>query len=251
MRSHSWTTLALAAALSMAAAFSAAEDKGDSAARKATGTGYSIKGRYYETCACAVSCPCASNLKPTEAHCDAAMLFHVTQGSVGTTALSGINIVGVIRSPQGAVVNEAMGKGEMDLMAFYLDDKASPPQREAIARLMPTLFGEAQPKGFKPPQFVPIKLDVQGDVARLDAGDGKVTFEIENLSTGTDTKLAAKGKPGGKKRVTLTNTAPFPWISAVTQGRSKAFDYDDLGTKWHYEGRNAFYASFASTGTVK
>ena len=212
---------------------------------------YSVSGHYYETCACAVSCPCASNLKPTEPHCDAAMLFHLDRGHVGTTALDGLNIVGVIRSPEGAVVNEAMEKGDMDLMTFYFDDRATPPQREAIGKLMPALFGASQPKGFKPPQFMPIKVDLQGDIAKLDVGPGKVAFEIENLSTGPDTKLAAKGKAGAKKRVTLTNTAPFPWVGDVTQGRSKVFDYNDLGTKWHYEGRNAFYSTFASTGTLK
>jgi len=243
MTSRAWT---MPAALLAAAALATSLGAEPTAAN-----GYSVKGRYYETCACAVSCPCASNLKPTEPHCDAAMLFHITKGSVGATALDGLNIVGVIRSPEGAVVNEAMAKGEMDLMAFYFDDKATPPQREAIGKLMPALFGEAQPKGAKPPQFVPMKLDVQGDVAKLDAGTGKIAFEIENLSTGSDTKLAAKGASSGKKRVTLTNTAPFPWIASVSQGRGKTFSYDDLGTKWHYEGRNAFFSTFSSTGTVK
>jgi hypothetical protein len=228
------------------AAFVAAEPK-----VPAPATAYAVRGHYYETCACAVSCPCASNLKPTEPHCDAAMLFHFDQGTVGTTALDGLNIVGVVRSPQGAVFNEAMEKGEMDLMTFYFDDRATPPQREAIGKLMPALFGATQPKGFKPPQFMPVKLDVQGDVAKLDVGPGKVAFEIENLSTGPDTKMAAKGKPGVKKRVTLTNSAPFPWVADPTQGRAKVFDYDDLGTRWHYEGRNAFYSTFASKGTVK
>jgi hypothetical protein len=51
--------------------------------------------------------------------------------------------------------------------------------------------------------------------------------------------------------VTLTNTAPFPWVGDVTQGRSRAFDYNDLGTQWHYSGRNAFYSTFASKGTVQ
>ncbi|HXK09754.1 MAG TPA: DUF1326 domain-containing protein [Vicinamibacteria bacterium] len=212
---------------------------------------YAVRGHYYESCACTVSCPCASNLKPTEPHCDAAMLFHFDRGHVGATSLDGLSIVGVIRSPEGAVVNEAMEKGEMDLMTFYFDERATPQQREAIGKLMPALFGEAQPKGFKPPQFTPIKLDVQGDVARLDVGSGKLAFEIENLSTGPDTKLAAKGKAGAKKRVTLTNTAPFPFVADPTQGRSKVFDYDDLGTKWHYEGRNAFFSTFHATGTVK
>ena len=35
-------------------------------------TSYDVKGHYYETCGCAVSCPCATGeFLPTEAHCDA------------------------------------------------------------------------------------------------------------------------------------------------------------------------------------
>ena len=237
-------SLLLTAAASIAAA--------GAAPKQAAGARYDVKGQYYETCACAVSCPCASKLKPTGPHCDAVMVFHIERGKVAATSLDGLNIVGVLRSPKDAVVAEAMEKGELDLLAFYLDDKATPQQREALGRVMPALFGESQPKGARPAQFAPMTLGVQGDVAKLEVGSGKIAFEIENLSVGEDTKLAAKGKPGGKKRVALTNTAPFPFVNgALTQGRSKSFDYNDFDTQWHYDGRNAFFSTFASSGSLK
>jgi hypothetical protein len=214
------------------------------------GMPYAVKGQYYETCACHVSCPCADKLKPSEMQCDAIMVFHIDKGSVGKVALDSLNLAGVIRAPKNAVVAEAFEKGEMDLITFYFDDKATPEQREAIGKVMPALFGDKEFKGMKAPQFVPMKLDIQGDNAKFEASGGKINFDIDNLTIGDDTKLGAKTKPG-KKRVTLTNTAPFPWVSEVTQGKAKTFHYEDHGFKWSYDGRNAFFASFASKGKTK
>jgi hypothetical protein len=36
----------------------------------------------------------------------------------------------------------------------------------------------------------------------------------------------------------------------VTQGYSKSFRYADLGVKWDYENRNAFFGTFAAKGVV-
>jgi hypothetical protein len=213
---------------------------------------WDVKGSYYETCACNVSCPCAASMKPTEAHCDAFMTFHIDKGKVGTTKLDGLNFVGVLRSPKDQVVKEAFAKHEVDLLTFYFDDKASDAQKAALGAIIPELFGKDEMKGFKPPQFVPITLEVSGDVAKLNAAGGKLAFEIENLDVGDKTKESAgKGAKKGAQRIKLTNTAPFPWIADPTQGRSKSFHFDDLGTKWDYSGRNAYFSSFTAKGTTK
>jgi hypothetical protein len=215
------------------------------------GTAWDIKGSYYETCACKVSCPCAAMMKPTEPHCDAFMVFHIEKGKVGKTKLDGINMVGVLRSPKDAVVFEAFKKHEVDLLAFYLDDKATDEQKQALGSIMPELFGKDEIKGSKPPQWVPITLEVSGDIAKLTAAGGKLAMETENLDVGGETKEGTAAKdPKKVRRIKLTNTAPFPWIGDVTQGRSKSFHYDDLGTKWDYSGRNAYFAEFTAKGTV-
>jgi hypothetical protein len=212
---------------------------------------YSIQGKYYETCACAVSCPCAPNRTlPTEGHCDAVSLINIQHGMVGATRLDGINLAVVLRSPQGQKTEDAMIKGEMDHFVVYLDDKATPQQREALGKVMPALFGTQEIKGAQPPQWVPMSLSVSGDVARFDiAGGSKLAFEIENIVVGDVSKLGAAG-PGPSHRITLSNTAPFPWVSDITQGISKSFTYDDLGQKWSYESRNAFFGKVAAKGTL-
>jgi hypothetical protein len=217
------------------------------------GTPYQVEGKYYETCGCVVSCPCATNkFLPSEGHCDAVMSFHIDKGTVGKTKLDGINFAGVIRSPKNQIVGEAFAKGEMDHMTFYFDDKASAEQKEAMGQLIPALFGDAEIKGFKAPQWVPMSLTVDGDVAKFDAGGGKLSYEIENLDVGMETKDGApKAGKAEKKRIQLTNSAPFPFIANPTQGRSHAFHYDDYGVKWDYKDRNAFFSTFKSKGVTK
>lgn len=240
------TLMALAAATGAASLSALAAEN-----PRASAPAYSLQGSYYESCACKVSCPCASNMTlPTEGHCDAVSLFHVAKGKVGTTSLDGLNMAVVMRSPEGQKVQDAMARGEMDLFTLYLDDKATPPQREALGEVMPALFGAGEIKGSRPPQWAPMALDVQGDVARFTISGGeKLAFEIENVSVGEATKLDAKASPQSH-RIELSNTAPFPWVHSITQGFSKRFHYADLGASWDYAERNAFFGVIAASGTL-
>jgi hypothetical protein len=197
------------------------------------GASYDVKGKYYETCACAVSCPCATNATlPTEGHCDGVSLIHIEKGSVGKTKLDGLNLAVVLRSPKGKKVMDSFNEGVMDLLTVYIDDKATPEQRAAIPGLMGGLFGTKEIKGEKPPQFAPMELTIEGDTAKFTiAGGTKLSFEINNIALADTTKMGAKN-PGKAKRLTIDGAVPFPWVKGVSQGISKSFKYNDLGAKW-------------------
>jgi len=164
--------------------------------------------------------------------------------------MDGLNIAFVERTPKGMKVGDAFQiKGVMDLLTVYLDDKASPQQREAIPKLLAGLMGTKQIKGFRPPQWAPMSLLVEGDVARFKIGDGKkLSFVIENVDLDKVKPNVPESEPS--KRISLTNVAPFPFIHNVTQGYSKTFHYADLGAEWDYEQRNAFFGTFAAKGVV-
>jgi len=218
-------------------------------AADAPATPYQVEGRYYETCACSVSCPCASNVTlPTEGHCDAISLVHLDKGSYGAVALDGLNVAVVFRSPQGVKVKDSFMKGEMDLFTLYLDDKATPQQREAMPGLLAALFGTQEVKGAKPPQWAPMKLTLSDDMAHFEIEGGKkLVFDIENVDVGEKDKAGYKKGDIGN-RIVLTNSAPFPWVHDVTQGVSKTFTYADLGRSWQYKGRNAFFGTISAGG---
>jgi hypothetical protein len=213
---------------------------------EAAGTKVDVKGHYYETCACKVSCPCATGMfTPTESHCDAVSFFHLDKAMVGKTKLDGLNIALVFKTPANQIVLDAFKKGEMDHFALYLDDKATDEQKKALPVLMEALFGKDTPKGAKPPAFVPITLTSDGETAKFSAGD-KLSAEIINIKIG-ETKDGGKITP---KHITLDGAVPFPWMGKVTQGKSASFHYADGATKWDYKDRNAYFGEFAHKATV-
>jgi hypothetical protein len=214
-------------------------------------TSYSINGKYYDTCACAVSCSCGANVSlPTEGHCDGIVLIHIDEGRVGKVKMDGLNFAVVLRTPRDEKVGDAFFlKGETDLLTLYLDDRASPEQKQAMPALLAGLLGTKEMKGYRPPQWAPMKLDVDGDVAKFEIlGSAKLSFEIENVNLDKVLPGVPRSDPGN--RIALTNVAPFPWIKEVTQGHSKFFHYSDLGVAWDYKDRNAFFGKVTARGTV-
>jgi len=188
-----------------------------SAKTEVKGPDYDVQGRYYDTCACHVSCSCGANVTlPSEGHCDGIILLHI----------------------------DAV---DMDHLTVYIDDRATSEQRQVMPSLLMGLLGTKEVKGFKPPQFAPMILSQEGDSARFQiAGGAKLSFDIENI----DVEKTRPGVPHSEgKRIALTNVAPFPWISNVTQGYSKLFRYSDYGVSWEYKDRNAFFGTFATKGT--
>jgi hypothetical protein len=213
-----------------------------------TGPTYDVQGKYYDTCACHVSCSCGANVVlPSEGHCDGVIVLHIDKGRISAESLDGLNLAIVIRTPQGKKVNDSMFAGDLDHLTVYIDDKASAAQRRVMPSLLGGLLGTKEVRGFKPPQFAPMSLTLNGDAARFDISGGRtLSFEIENIDVEKANPGAPHGDPG--KRISLTNVAPFPWITNVTQGYSKVFRYADLGMSWEYKDRNAFFGTFATKG---
>jgi hypothetical protein len=213
---------------------------------KGPGTAVDVKGHYYETCACKVSCPCATGMfQPSETHCDAVSFLHIDKGMVGKTKMDGLNVALVFRTPANAIVLDAFKKGEMDHFAVFLDDKASDEQKKAFPVMMEAMFGKDEIKGAKAPAFVAMTLTSDGENAKFTAGD-KLSAEIVNIKIG-EAKMGGKMVP---KHITLDGAVPFPWMGKVTQGKSLSFHYADGATKWDYKERNAYFGEFAHKATV-
>lgn len=211
-------------------------------------TPWTASGHYYETCACKVSCPCATNhFMPNADQCDAVMLFDFDKASVGKTKLDGMRFAVVARFPKNKKVLESFGKGELDHFAVYIDDKLTPEQRAAVPQFMEGLLGKMEIKGAKAPSFVPITFTREGDIAKADIGKGMLTAEMENIKIG-ETKHGAKITP---KYITMDGVVPFPWMGQVTQAKSKSFRYVDGKIKWDYKDRNSFFGEFKTKGALE
>jgi hypothetical protein len=92
-------------------------------------TTWAFKGREFVNCNCSYGCPCQFNGLPTHGFCQAIGAFEIEQGNHGSTRLDGLRFGGIFRWP-GAI---HQGKGEA---AFVIDERATPPQRTALQRIL-------------------------------------------------------------------------------------------------------------------
>ena len=218
------------------------------AGASAAKTNWTAQGHYYETCACKVSCPCATNqFLPNADQCDAVMLFDLDKASVGKVKLDGARLAIVARFPKNKLVMESFSKGELDHFAVYIDDKLTDAQRAVVPQLMDGMFGKMDIKGAQAPAFVPIAFTREGDMAKTDIGKGMLTADLENIKVG-ETKHGAKITP---QYIEMHGVVPFPWMGTVTQAKSKSFHYVDGKIKWDYKDRNAYFGTFTAKGALE
>lgn len=90
---------------------------------------WTIKGREFAHCNCAYGCPCQFNALPTHGSCRAVVGIAIEEGHHGATRLDGLNVAGVFAWP-GAI---HQGNGEA---VVIIDERANPPQREALLRIL-------------------------------------------------------------------------------------------------------------------
>ena len=135
-------------------------------------TKWTIKGREFINCNCSYGCPCQFNGLPTHGYCQAVGGFEIEQGHHGATRLDGLKFAAMFRWPKA--IHE--GNGEA---AVVVDERATPPQREALLRILTgqdtepgatvfNVFASTLTK-LHEPIFAPIdfQIDVAGRTARL------------------------------------------------------------------------------------
>src|SRR5258708_15667156 len=123
------------------------------------GPTYDVQGKYYDTCACHVSCSCGANVVlPSEGHCDGVIVLHIDKGRIGAESLDGLNLAIVLRSPQGKKVNDSFVSGDMDHLTVYIDDKATAPQRRGKAPRTGRHAGSEGRRGVTTPGTAPTSV---------------------------------------------------------------------------------------------
>ena len=202
---------------------------------------WTISGEYFENCNCDVVCPCEISPKgglratPTRGECDVFLAFHINEGHYGDVDLAGLNIVLVIHTPGPMAEGNWTG-------APYLDEKASPEQRQALG----AIFGGAAggpPGALAPlitmhlePRVVPITYESAGKQRRV---------HIPNILEAT--VEAVPGSTNPDEPIVKLNAHPlFPELVQAYGVRSTYTDHD---FSWDNTGRNADYATFRWSGS--
>ena len=192
---------------------------------------WQVRGTYFEACSCTILCPCNLLGAPTEGECKVVVAWHVDEGRHGALNLADMNVALFAYAP-GHMMQEKWK------VALYTDDRASPEQTEALAKIfsgqegghlsaLGPLIGEVL--GVK---SVPIEYRVEGQ--RRSVRVGQVA----------DVEVEAVAGQGGRP-VEIQNV-PFTVVPdvAMVLSRSKHCRYEDYGLSLDISDRNGYYSPF-------
>jgi hypothetical protein len=195
------------------------------------GMAWQIAGTYFETCSCEVVCPCTASLALGADYdrCKVTLVFHVTDGDVEGTDVSGLTVAAVADTPK------VMSEGNWRLGVF-IDDSASDQQAEKLGAVFSGQLGGPM-EALGPlvsenlgVERAPIEVREEGLRHSVRIGDA-VDFEIEDVvpfgvESGEPARLTGIFHPAGSE---LT-------IAKATRSNISAFGVE-------YEGKAAFSTS--------
>jgi hypothetical protein len=192
---------------------------------------WQIAGTYFETCSCEVVCPCTASLALGADYdrCKVTLVFHVTDGDVEGTDVSGLTVAAVADTPK------VMSEGNWRLGVF-IDDSASDQQAEKLGAVFSGQLGGPM-EALGPlvsenlgVERAPIEVREEGLLHSVKIGDA-VDFEIEDVvpfgvETGEPARLTGIFHPAG---------------SELTIAKATRSSIDAFGIQ--YEGKAAFSTS--------
>ncbi len=163
------------------------------------------------------------------------LAWHIEKGKYGDTSLDGLNVALAAYSPGH------MMKVKWDI-ALYLDEKATPAQREALTTIYAGKAG-GEPAALGP--LVGKVLGVKSVPIHFTATGKERSLRIPKIA---EMEIAALPGGGGKDS-TLEN---LPFIAVPNQtivvAKSKRLSLHDHGMDWSVSEKNGFYSPFSFKG---
>lgn len=192
---------------------------------------YLVKGTYFEGCNCDYVCPCVFLSDPTHGYCEALVGWHIDEGRIGPVKLDGLNMAVWLRAP------ENMTKGGWS-MAVYVDDRASPEQKQALLEIW------SGQHGGHPQVLASLTKEILGvRSAKIEySGTGK----HKTMRVGSQAELEAVPLEGaGGHEVTIHHLplAVAPSHPSVAH-KANRVRFDDFGRSQDVSGTNGFASPF-------
>jgi hypothetical protein len=192
---------------------------------------WKLEGTYFETCSCDVVCPCTASLSMGATHdrCQVTLVFHVTDGDVDGTDVSGMTVAAVADTPKvmtegdwrlGVIIDAAADDDQAEKLGAVFGGQLGGPM-EALGPLVGESLGVER---------APIEVREEGLRHSVKIGDS-VDFEIEDVvpfgvESGEPARITGIFHPVGSE---LT-------ISKATRSSINVFGIE-------YEGNAGFSAS--------
>jgi hypothetical protein len=198
---------------------------------------WNIAGEYFESCNCDLICACLVQADTPRDRCDAALAFHIDNGTYGQTKLDGLSAVLVVSFP---------GPGKMRngnwTAAVYVDERGTKEQQEALGNIFsgkaggtPGALFTGLVSKFLGVKATPISFQINGNDRKL---------SIPNI---LDIDIAAVTGRDGKEPIWATNAA-HPVSQRLALAASRAYSYSDHNLSWNTSGTNGHFAPFTWAG---
>ena len=193
---------------------------------------YTLDGTILEACSCGGPCPCWVGDNPDGGTCSSFNAYHIDRGQIDGVDIADLSVVEVCQIPGNVL------KGNWRVV-LYVDDKATPEQREALlaafsGKLGGPLSDLAALKQYVAIEDCPIEHRVEGGKGSLRV-TGKVTATMEPYRD-------AQGRP------TTLHDSIFSTIPGSPAYLAKASEHrvsvPEHGMVWEFTGRNAIQGAF-------
>jgi hypothetical protein len=200
---------------------------------------YSLEGTLLEVCTCNILCPCWVGEDPDgDGTCDSVMAWHVDQGTVNGTGVSGRTVAVATHIPGNVL------KGNWKV-ALFVDDKASDEQNQA---LLDVWTGKLGGPVADLAQLIGEVVSVERTPITYELNEGKGTLKIGSVA---DTEMEPYRGPTGA--VTTLNESIFTTIPGAPAWVAKASKYVRKSSQYglkdiNMQGHNAIQGSFRFEG---
>jgi hypothetical protein len=204
---------------------------------------WSVQGDWFDTCKCAIPCPCYFAQPPTSGDCDGVLAWHIREGKYGQIPLAGLNVLAV-----GAFEGNIWAGETKATMGIFIDERADESQRQALQMIFggraggwPGVFANfiGEVRGI---DYARIEFEVAGDLASWQAEiPGRVLARGEALSGPTTV-------PGQRVQVHNPPGAEVGPGAIATQGKATADKAEVFGFKWDRTGRSSKHMGFNWSG---
>ena len=192
---------------------------------------YQLEGRLLEVCTCNVLCPCWVGEDPDGGTCDGVLAWHVDEGTVDGTNVSGRTLVILTHIPG----NILQGNWRIRV---YVDDQATPEQKDAMLNVWTGKLGGP----------VADLAQLVGEVMAVE--QVPITFEVKGvngtLKVGTAIDAGLKPFQGATGKETALHDTVFTTIPGSPAYVGKATHYRVNAPEFQIDlqGHNAVSGSF-------
>jgi hypothetical protein len=171
---------------------------------------YQLEGRLLEVCTCNVLCPCWVGEDPDNGTCDGVLAWHVDEGTVNGTNVSGRTLVILTHIPGNILEGNWR-------VRVYVDDEATPEHQEALLNVWTGKLGGP----------VADLAKLVGEVIAVE--QAPITFEVEGvkgtLQVGTAIDAGLKPFQGATGKETAIHDTIFTTIPGSPAYVGKATHY--------------------------